>query len=200
MFYIMCVKLSKILPIEETEHHARMQNLLQKEYFLTKDRFIRSILVILLTAALCLPASAYADRSIATNGNSAQARVKFKVIIAPSLSMQIGTLTADNIPASDKGEKSVFVKASGNFTNKDTLSFSAKPSQTGNEGNHLTGTQTAWMTDRSTNLEQESLVKHTVSPSLTHSSNGQYLLTYSPDAAKIKTHPGELRYYVLCSP
>jgi len=140
----------------------------------------------LLVVIFCLPFSAYADRSIATHGKSAQARVNFKVIIAPSLSMQIGTLTTDKWSGSNKGEKEVFVKASGNFTNKDVLRFAATPSRSGTPNTRTANTFS--------NFDDIPAL------SLSHPSIGQYLLIYTPNTPNIMTPENGTRYYVLCSP
>ena len=99
-------------------------------------RLIRFIGLLLIAIVFCFPASAYAGSSLATNGNSAIAHVIFKVIIPPSLTLQVGTVSQSELLATrsqndssgfsggKSNPKPTYIKVSGNLTKKGTLNFS----------------------------------------------------------------------------
>ena len=99
-------------------------------------RLIRFIGLLLIAIVFCFPAFAYAGSSLATNGNPAIAHVIFKVIIPPSLTLQVGTVSQSELLATrsqndssgfsggESNPKPTYIKVSGNLTKKGTLNFS----------------------------------------------------------------------------
>ena len=99
-------------------------------------RLIRFIGLLLIAIVFCFPASAYAGNNLATNGNPAIAHVIFKVLIPPSLTLQVGTVSQSELLATrsqndssgfsggESNPKPTYIKVSGNLTKQGTLNFS----------------------------------------------------------------------------
>jgi len=138
----------------------------------------------------------FAGSSSATNGKSSQIQLNFKIVILPSLALQVKTATADNMLASlpviglsDAGllntmDKKIYVTASANIHKHGRLNVSSNFVSAGN-----------WPTTQK--RTGQDLFK---SFPLPYIPNGHYRLVLSPIDPGTILSPNLPPTFTLCSP
>lgn len=86
-----------------TGNSRQFSNRVPKENLLGKNGFKQFILFFLFVIVFCIPTTGKAESSTAADGKSAIAHVRFKVIIAPSLTLNVGTFSPGNLVTAQPG-------------------------------------------------------------------------------------------------